>query len=142
MGLAWPVATELRDRVGNVGNAPMIEDVPVGNGQFGGPCKILRWEERDIHPRDYRQEGDDGIVALGAFPAPQLRRRPVTAKLHRLTGRQRDRIGPEVRDVREGLAVNLLTDRAMAEKPADRFSVDGKARSAASAGAVLVQGSP
>ena len=142
MGLAWPVAAELRDRVRDVGNAPMIEDVPVGNGQFGGPCKILRWENATFTLGTDRQEGDDGIVALGAYPAPQRRRRPVTAKLHWLTSRQRDCIGPQVRDVGEGLAVNLLTDRAMAEKPADRFSVHGKARSAARAGAVLVQGSP
>ena len=138
IGLARPITAELRNRVGDIGDAPVIEDVAIRRGQFGGSREILRRDEREGQTARKAQETDHRIAAFRASPSPHRGRRTMAAEFNCAIVRQGDRVGPEIRDVGERLAVRLLADRAMAEKAADRSPGDGKARSVAKAGAILV----
>jgi hypothetical protein len=59
-------------------------------------------------------------------------------ELYGLIDRQGNRPRPEIRDVRERLAVGLLADRAMAKKATNWSSGDAEARGATETGAILV----
>jgi hypothetical protein len=139
MGLARPITLKLRNRVGDVGDAPVIEDVAVGRGQFGGSREILRGDERNRQPGCKAQESNDGIAASRANPSPQRGWRAIAAEFDGLIVWQGDRAGPEICDVGQGLAVERLADRAVAKKTADWLPRNGKARSATEAGAILVR---
>jgi hypothetical protein len=138
MGLARPIPADLRNRVGDIGDPPIIECVAVRRGKFGGSREILRGDERERQPRHKAQESNDGVAAFRAYPAPQGGRRPVASELNRLIGWQGNRLRPKVRDVCERLPVDLLADRTVAEKAADGVAGDSEARRATEAGAILV----
>jgi hypothetical protein len=137
MRLARPIAVKLRNRVGDVGNAPVIEDVAIRWGQFGRSREILRGDERQRNGRA-TQEINNRVAAFRASPAPHCGRRTMAAEFNCVIVRQANRLGPEKCDVGERLAVRLLADGAMAEKAADRIAGDSEARSAAKTGAILV----
>jgi hypothetical protein len=138
MGLARPIAAELRDSVVDVGDPPVIEDVTIGRGQFGRTREILRWNERDRKGGHNAHEGKGGIAAFRAYSPLQGGRGTVAAEFNGLIVRQANRVGPEIRSVRERLSVDLLADRAVAIEASDRLSRDGEARRAAVASAILV----
>jgi hypothetical protein len=138
MGVARPVTLKLRHRVSDVGDAPVIEDVAVRRGQFGGSREILRGDERNRQPGHKAQQSNDGVAAFRANPSPQRGWRAIAAEFDRPIVWQGDRAGPEICDVGERLAVKPPADRAVAEKTAGWLPRNGKARSATDAGAILV----